>query len=132
MISTSSTFARQTTYTKTSCWGAAKAGKMICCEKPLAMNVREAETMVKAVEKAGVPNMVWYNYRRVPAISLAKQIVDEKRIGKPYHYRATYLQDWTIAADVPQGGAGTWRLDIDAGRALPAIYWRTRSTRRCG
>jgi len=92
---------------------AAKAGKMICCEKPLAMNVREAEGMVKAVEKAGVPNMVWYNYRRVPAISLAKQIVDEKRIGKPYHYRATYLQDWTIAADVPQGGAGTWRLDVD-------------------
>ncbi len=92
---------------------AAKAGKMICCEKPLAMNVREAETMVKAVEKAGVPNMVWYNYRRVPAISLAKQIVNEKRIGKPFHYRATYLQDWTIAADVPQGGAGTWRLDID-------------------
>ena len=92
---------------------AAKAGKMICCEKPLAMNVREAEAMVKAVEKAGVPNMVWYNYRRVPAISLAKQIVDEKRVGKPYHYRATYLQDWTIATDVPQGGAGTWRLDVD-------------------
>ena len=48
-----------------------------------------------------------------PAISLAKQVVDEGRIGKPYHYRATYLQDWTIAEDVPQGGAALWRLDVD-------------------
>lgn len=91
---------------------AAKAGKMILCEKPLAMNVAEAEQMVEAVEKAGVPNMVWYNYRRVPAISLAKQVVDEGRIGRPFHYRATYLQDWTIAEDVPQGGAALWRLDV--------------------
>ncbi len=92
---------------------AAEAGKMILCEKPLAMNVAEAEEMCRAVEKAGVPNMVWYNYRRVPAISLAKQIVDEGRIGRPFHYRATYLQDWTIATDVPQGGAALWRLDVD-------------------
>ncbi|QGJ72105.1 Myo-inositol 2-dehydrogenase [Planctomycetales bacterium 10988] len=90
---------------------AAKAGKMILCEKPLAMTNTEAEEMVEAVEKAGVPNMVWYNYRRVPAISLAKQIVDEGRVGKTFHYRATYLQDWTIASDVPQGGAALWRLD---------------------
>lgn len=90
---------------------AAKAGKMICCEKPLAMNVGEAEEMVQAVESAGVPNMVWYNYRRVPSIALAKQLVDEGRIGKPYHYRATYLQDWTMSTDLPQGGAGLWRLD---------------------
>ncbi len=92
---------------------AAEAGKMILCEKPLAMNVAEAEEMVAAVEKAGVPNMVWFNYRRVPAISLAKQVVDEGRVGKAYHYRATYLQDWTIATDVPQGGATLWRLDVD-------------------
>ncbi len=90
---------------------AAKAGKMILCEKPLAMNVAEAEEMCAAVEKAGVPNMVWFNYRRVPAISLAKQLVDEGRVGKAFHYRATYLQDWTIATDVPQGGAALWRLD---------------------
>ena len=90
---------------------AAKAGKMVLCEKPLAMTVAEAEEMCQAVEKAGVANMVWFNYRRVPAISLAKQLVDEGRIGKPFHYRATYLQDWTIAADVPQGGAALWRLD---------------------
>ena len=93
---------------------AAKAGKMICCEKPLAVNVAEAEEMTRAVEEAGVPNMVWYNYRRVPAIALAKQIVDEGRIGRAFHYRATYLQDWTINEKVPQGGAALWRLDINA------------------
>ena len=90
---------------------AAKAGKAVVCEKPLAMNVAEAEQMVAAVEAAGVPNMVWFNYRRVPAIALAKQLVDENRIGQAFHYRATYLQDWTISPDVPQGGAGLWRLD---------------------
>jgi predicted dehydrogenase len=92
---------------------AAQAGKMIVCEKPLAMSVAEAEEMVRAVEAAGVPNMVWFNYRRVPAIALARQIVDEGRIGRAFHYRATYLQDWTIAEDVPQGGAALWRLDAD-------------------
>lgn len=92
---------------------AAEAGKMILCEKPLAMNATEGQQMVDAVERAGVPNMVWFNYRRVPAISLAKQLVDEGRIGRPFHYRATYLQDWTISADVPQGGAALWRLDVD-------------------
>ena len=92
---------------------AAEAGKMVLCEKPLAMNVAEAEAMVAAIESAGVANMVWYNYRRVPAISLAKQLVDEQRIGRPFHYRATYLQDWTIAEDVPQGGNTLWRLDVD-------------------
>ena len=90
---------------------AAAAGKSIICEKPLAMTVAEAEEMVAAVEKAGVPNLVCFNYRRVPAISLAKQLIDEGRIGRPFHYRATYLQDWTISADVPQGGAALWRLD---------------------
>ena len=90
---------------------AARAGKAIVCEKPLAMDVAEAEEMVAAVESAGVPNMVWFNYRRVPSIALAKQIIDEGRIGRSFHYRATYLQDWTISPDVPQGGAGLWRLD---------------------
>lgn len=93
---------------------AAEAGKMVVCEKPLAMNVAEAEAMTDAVEKAGVPNMVWFNYRRVPAIALAKQVVDEGRIGRSFHYRATYLQDWTISPDVPQGGHALWRLDVDA------------------
>lgn len=90
---------------------AAEAGKWVACEKPLAMNTEEAERMAAAVEAAGVPNLVWYNYRRVPAIALAKQVVDEGRVGRAFHYRATYLQDWTIAEDVPQGGAALWRLD---------------------
>ena len=93
---------------------AAQAGKMILCEKPLAMTGPEALKMVEAVEKAKVPNMVWYNYRRVPAVTLAKQLVDEGKLGKIFHYRAKFLQDWTISPDVPQGGPGTWRLDVDA------------------
>jgi predicted dehydrogenase len=90
---------------------AAGSGKMVLCEKPLAMNAQEGEEMARAVEAAGVANMVWFNYRRVPSVALAKQIVEEGRIGRPFHYRATYLQDWTISEDVPQGGAGLWRLD---------------------
>jgi predicted dehydrogenase len=78
------------------------------------MDAAEGEEMVAAVERAGVLNMVWYNYRRVPAIALARQLIDEGRIGRPYHYRARFLQDWTIAEDVPQGGAALWRLDVDA------------------
>jgi predicted dehydrogenase len=93
---------------------AAKAGKMILCEKPLAMNTAEGEEMCEAVEKAGVANMVWYNYRRVPAVTLAKQIIDSGKLGRIFHYRANFLQDWTINADVPQGGAATWRLDAEA------------------
>lgn len=92
---------------------AAAAGKMVLCEKPLAMNGAQAREMTEAIEKAGVPNMVWFNYRRVPAISLAKQVVDEGRIGRPFHYRAQYLQDWTISEDLPLGGATLWRLDAD-------------------
>src|SRR6266446_8310495 len=93
---------------------AAKAGKMILCEKPLAMNGPEALKMAEAVEKAKVPNMVWYNYRRVPAVTLAKQLIDEGRLGKIFHYRAQFLQDWTISPELPQGGAGLWRLDAAA------------------
>jgi len=93
---------------------AAAAGKMILCEKPLAMNGPQGLKMVEAVEKAKVPNMVWYNYRRVPAVSFAKQLVDEGKLGKIFHYRANFLQDWTISADLPQGGAGLWRLDVAA------------------
>lgn len=93
---------------------AAEAGKAILCEKPLAMNTAEGEEMCQAVEKAGVPNIVWYNYRRIPAVALAKQLIDEGRLGRIFHYRANFLQDWTISEDVPQGGAGTWRLDVNA------------------
>lgn len=93
---------------------AAEAGKMVLCEKPLAMDTAEGEEMCQAVEEAGVPNTVWYNYRRVPAVTLAKQLIDEGRLGRIFHYRAVFLQDWTISPDVPQGGEGTWRLDADA------------------
>jgi len=91
---------------------AAKAGKMVMCEKPLGRNAAESEAIVDAVEQAGVANMVWYNYRRVPAVTLAKQLIDEGRLGRIFHYRAKFLQDWTISTELPQGGEGLWRLDV--------------------
>ncbi len=90
---------------------AAKAGKMVLCEKPLGRTAAEAKAMADAVESAGVPNMVWYNYRRVPAVMLLKQLIDEGRFGRIFHYRTQFLQDWTISQDLPQGGEGLWRLD---------------------
>src|SRR5919109_3420936 len=91
---------------------AARAGKMVMCEKPLGRNAAEAEAMVAAVESAGVPNTVWYNYRRVPAVTMIKQLIDEGKLGRIFHYRAKFLQDWTISKDLPQGGEGLWRLDV--------------------
>ena len=91
---------------------AAKAGKMLLCEKPLARNGPEGLKMVQAVEKAGVPNLVSYNYRRIPAVALARQLIEEGRLGRIFHYRAKFLQDWTISKDLPQGGPGLWRLDL--------------------
>jgi predicted dehydrogenase len=82
---------------------AAEAGKIVLCEKPLAMNVAEAERMVQAVK--GKPNLVWFNYRRVPAIAFAKQLIEEGRIGEIYHYRATYLNSSGLNAS----RANTWR-----------------------
>lgn len=93
---------------------AAQAGKMVLCEKPLARTAAEGEKMVQAVERAGVPNMVWYNYRRVPAVTLAKWLIDEGRLGRIFHYRAQFLQDWTINPELPQGGTALWRLDVAA------------------
>ncbi len=91
---------------------AAEAGKMVMCEKPLGRSAAESRKMVEAVDKAGVANMVWYNYRRVPAVTLAKQLIDEGKLGRIFHYRAKFLQDWTISKDLPQGGQGLWRLDV--------------------
>ena len=90
---------------------AAKAGKIVLCEKPLGRTAAESLEMVEAVERAGVRNMVWYNYRRVPAVTLVKQLVDEGKFGRIFHYRAKFLQDWTMSQDLPQGGTGLWRLD---------------------
>jgi predicted dehydrogenase len=92
----------------------AEAGKMVLCEKPLSMNAADGEEMCKAVEAAGVANMVWYNYRRVPAVTLAKNIIERGDLGRIFHYRANFLQDWTIAEDLPQGGNALWRLDVEA------------------
>lgn len=98
---------------------AAEAGKMVLSEKPLAMNAAEGEAMCQAVERAGVPNMVWYNYRRVPAVSLAKALIADGKVGRVFHYRANFLQDWTISSDLPQGGAALWRLDaVEAGSGV--------------
>src|ERR1700730_1784502 len=91
---------------------AAQAGKTILCEKPRGRNGAESKAIVEAAEKASVPNMVWYNYRRVPAVTLAKELVSEGRLGRIFHYRAKFLQDWTISKDLPQGGEGLWRLDV--------------------
>ena len=91
---------------------AANAGKMVLCEKPLGRNASEARSMTQTVESANVANMVWYNYRRVPAMMLLKHLIDAGQLGRVYHYRAKFLQDWTISKDLPQGGEGLWRLDV--------------------
>jgi len=90
---------------------AAKAGKIIICEKPLSRTIEEGQKMVKAVGDAGIKTLISYNYRRIPAVSLAKKIIDSGKLGRIFHYRANFLQDWTISPDVPQGGAAAWRLD---------------------
>jgi predicted dehydrogenase len=75
---------------------------MILCEKPLALNGTEAEKMVKAVEKAGVPNMVWYNYRRCSGRRRSpSNLIDAGKLGRMFHYRANFLQDWTINPELP-------------------------------
>ncbi|HZQ21856.1 MAG TPA: Gfo/Idh/MocA family oxidoreductase [Terriglobales bacterium] len=82
---------------------AAKAGKIVLCEKPLATNVTEAEAMVEATR--GVPTLVWFNYRRVPAVVLAKRMIEEGRLGQIYHYRGIYLNQ---SGNDPTKAAG-WR-----------------------
>jgi predicted dehydrogenase len=89
---------------------AAKAGKVVFCEKPLANTVKEAEQMLAAVKKAGVIHMICHNYRRVPAVMLAKQLIDEGKLGRLYHFRGAYLQDWVADPGVPL----YWRLRKEA------------------
>jgi predicted dehydrogenase len=84
---------------------AAEAGKIVLCEKPLALDVEHARRMVQAAAK--VPTLVWYNYRRVPAIAYARQLIQEGRIGTVFHYDAAYKQQW--GADATR--AATWRMD---------------------
>jgi len=86
---------------------AARAGKAVFCEKPLANTVRDAERMLAAVEKAGVVHMICHNYRRAPAVMLARQLIAEGQLGTIRHYRGTYLQDWITDPNFPL----VWRLD---------------------
>lgn len=80
---------------------AAKAGKAILCEKPLANDVKEARAMLAAVKKAGVVHMLCHNYRRTPAAMLARELVKKGKLGRIHHYRGTYLQDWSVDPNVP-------------------------------
>jgi predicted dehydrogenase len=86
---------------------AARAGKTVFCEKPLANTLAEAEEMLAAVEEAGVTNMLCHNYRRAPAVALAKRLIEDGTLGDIYHYRGTYLQDWIVDPDFPR----VWRLE---------------------
>ena len=91
--------------------------------------------MVDAVEQAGVANMVWYNYRRVPAVTMLKNLLDEGRFGRIFHYRTQFLQDWTISQDLPVGGeahCGGWMRPVSRAAALPATCSPTTSTWRYG
>ncbi len=90
---------------------AAQAGKAILCEKPLARNILEAKRMVRAVKKARVTNMICHNYRRIPAIALARQMIKRGEIGsRIFHFRARYAQDWIVDPDFPL----VWRLQSAA------------------
>jgi predicted dehydrogenase len=86
---------------------AAEAKKAILCEKPLANDLAEAERMHAAAKKAGVVNMVCHNYRRVPAVALAKKLIDDGKLGDIHHYRGVYLQDWIVDPNFPR----VWRLE---------------------
>lgn len=85
---------------------AAEAGKMVLCEKPLATSAAEARSMAEAVARAGRPNMVWFNYRRVPAVAFARELIERGELGRLFHYRATYLQEWGTDPTRPPG----WKL----------------------
>lgn len=85
---------------------AAKAGKHLFCEKPLALTLSDAREMLEEAEAAGVKHMVGFNYRFAPAVQLAKKLIDEGRIGKIYHFRGQFLQDWIMDPQFPL----VWRL----------------------
>ena len=89
---------------------AAKAGKHVFCEKPLALTLEDAQNMVKAVEEADVVNMIGFNYRCVPALALAKQLIEDGEIGNIYHFRGCYQQGWLVDPNFPLA----WRLRKEA------------------
>lgn len=85
---------------------AAQAGKHIFCEKPLALNLKDSREMLEAAESAGIKHMIGFNYRFSPAVQLAKDLVESGRLGKIYHFRANFLQDWILDPEFPL----VWRL----------------------
>ena len=87
---------------------AARAGKHIICEKPISMNADEARKMLDAAQEADVRHMVAFNYRRVPALRLAKKLIEEGKIGQVHHFNAVYYQDWLVDPSLPI----VWRHDI--------------------
>ena len=89
------------------CIAAAEAGKAIFCEKPLGRTAEESKRMLDAVTKAGVKHMVSHNYRFVPAIMLARQLIQSGKLGRIYHFRATYQQEWIMDPNFER----VWRLD---------------------
>jgi len=93
------------------CIEAAKAGKNVVCEKPLARNADEAKAMLDAVSKAGVKHLCNFNYRMMPALILAKKLIMDGRLGRIFHFRAKYLQEWIVDPDFPM----VWRLDREVG-----------------
>lgn len=102
---------------------AAKAGKHLFCEKPIAMNVGEAQAMLDAAKTAKVVHYLNHNYRRVPAIMLARQLIDEGKIGKIYHWRGAYLQSWIMDPNFPL----TWHLRKETAGAGPNIDLNSHS-----
>ena len=76
---------------------------MVFCEKPLGNTAAEARQMLDAVNEAGVKNAVFFNYRKAPAVALAKQLISEGALGRIYHWRGTYLQDWIADPSFPAG-----------------------------
>jgi len=89
---------------------AAKNGKHVLCEKPLAINVKQAEAMLAAAQKAKVVHMVCHNYRRIPAIALAKRMITEGVLGRIYHFHARYAQDRLADPEFPLD----WRLQKES------------------
>jgi predicted dehydrogenase len=85
---------------------AAKAGKHVFCEKPFCLTLEQAIDMYKAAEKAGIVHYLNHNYRRCPAVSLAKQLIQELRLGQIFHWRSAYLQSWILDPEFPL----TWHL----------------------
>ncbi len=133
---------------------ALKAGKHVICEKPLASTLEESVAMVKAARASGTTTMVAFNYRRTPAVALAKKFIEEGKIGDVINFRGTYLQDWSadpngplswrfqksIAGSGAVGDIGTHVVDmahylvgpIDTVQAITPTYVKTRPIQQGG